>query len=342
MTYTAEEVYNEHHAAMVMSASFSGLGADISTYLQSQDYSTRSNLVATFVQQYYVVAVPPPAVPSDFFGRGVTLHKIRMQTNQGSGPNPAVYINTVTSGRIAYVFLSSAVDIRKLKAAVDASFSGLIASGTLSGSTEDQDVVKNSKVQIFVLGGDSGAGARLIAAGLSGLGDWIRTGGTFSRQSPGAPIAFSTRYLRSDNRVAGAAFTTDYSKPTCVSNPEKIVSVKRSYEIHDDKDRGNGHRFLAYQGAVLLAGENWSGDDIVWRSSPPNYDGPLLPIKVPVSKCSSLRFRVEKTGQHGETNGYAWVTGVTDAGRTVTLVEREWFKLDDSAAQDFTTNCRIN
>jgi hypothetical protein len=305
-----------------------------------ENYSTRSNVVATFVQQYYVAVAKPPSKPAEFFARHVRLSDVKSQTRQAPQvPNPAVYINSVTYGRVAYVFVSSTENIEKLRAAVDASFNGLLASGHFGGSQEQQAIVQHAESKIFVLGGDSAAGSRLTAGGIAALPDWINTGGTFSKDSPGAPIAFSTRYLRSDFRISGIAFYTDYSKPTCVNTPEQIVSVSRSYAIGDDKDRGNAHRFSVFRGNQILAQENWSGADIWWRTSPPNYDGPALVINVPVSGCSTLRFRTEQDGQHGKTTGRAWVIGVTDAGRRLALVNGQSFSVEDTAFFDYMTEC---
>lgn len=343
MSYTSELFYSANNGASTMSANFSSLGADVSTYLRNEDYDRRSHLLVQFVQQYYSVAVTAPAALSDFFDPRVKLVDLKAQTSQANGPNPAVYINTITYGRVAYIFLSSSEAGTKLKASADAAFNGLVTSGRLSGTTEQQQTVLRSTAQVFVLGGDATAGSQLVTRKLDALNDWITRGGTFSKDSPGAAIAFSTRYLRSDFRIAGAAFITDYSKPMCFSTPERLVAIHRDYAIDDDKDKGNAVRFLVYKGNVLLAQERWGGDDLVYRTSPPNYTGPILALNpsVPISDCSSLRLRTEQNGHDGKTTGKTWVYGVTDAGRTITLVDGESFSLDDTASKDYTTSCRI-
>jgi hypothetical protein len=341
MSFTKYEIFSAEQAVTTINATFSGPGVDFSSYLSTLDYSSRSHLILTFVQNYFEVTVAPPAHPSEFYGTRVSLREIKAQSSQTTGANPVVYVDSVTYGRAAYIVLSSTVSLRKLSAAVNASFGGLLASGHLGGTTEQQQVVRSSDQKVFVLGGDAAAGARLVTQNIAGLPEWISAGGTFSRESPGKPIAYSVRYLRSDYRPAGAFFTTDYSRPNCVPTPERIISVNRSYAIADDKDQGNSHRFLVYRGAELLNAETASGDDITWRTSPPNYNGPPLPINVPLSTCSQLKFRTEQTGSHGEMSGYAWVTGVTDAGRRISLVDREWFSLDDNAYRDYQANCRV-
>lgn len=341
MSFKVDEIYSEQQAATAISASYSGIGADISGYLRTESFATRSHVVATFVQKYYTVAVEPPQHPSDFFRSKVKLEHVKSQTSQAHGPNPAVYINTIDYGRIAYIFISSNEDVHTLRAAVDASFNGLMAGGSLSGSERQKEIVRGSQVRVFVLGGDAGAGTDLVNRKLEALPTWIQTGATFSRQSPGAVISFSTRYLKSGYGVAGVAFVTDYARPGCVPTPERIIGVQRSYAINDDKDRGNAHRFLVLQGSAMLAAEEWGGDDIVWRTSPPNYNGPMLPVNIPFQQCSSLRFRTEQSGSHGETTGRTWIYGVTDAGRRLLLVEGEPFSIDDNGARDYAANCRV-
>jgi hypothetical protein len=341
VAFTSSDFYNAQSGAVAISANFSSMGTDVSTYLRSEDYSKHSHVVVQFVQQYYTVAASPPARPADFFGPRVRLSEVQSQTSQEKGPNPVVYINTVTYGRVAYIFISSSERIEKLKEAVDASFSGLTSNGKFSGSTEQQRMVRSADVQVFVLGGDAALGANLVTQRLDGLPDWIKLGGTFSRESPGAAIAFSTRYLRSDYRIAGANFITDYSKPSCVQTPEKIVGISRSYSIEDDKDKGNAHRFLVSLGSQLIAEEQWTGNDIVWRSSPPNYNGPTLAVAVRLSDCSSLRFRTEQSGGNGKTTGRTWVYAVSDAGRKFTLVDGERFELENNSGKDYTTKCNV-
>jgi thiol-activated cytolysin len=338
MAFSSAVFFNERHGAQAISASFSSLAADMSAYLSTRDYARRSHVVVKFVQQYYTVAVPPPASPSRFFSRRVKLADVQAQSSQTAGPNPIVFVNTVTYGRAAYLFLSSTESSEELKAAVDATFSGLVASGSLSGSMAQQRVVREAEAQTFVLGGDAAAGARLVARGVDGLAEWLQSGATFSRQSPGAVIAFSTRYLRPDYRIAGAAFVTDYSRRDCVRTPEQITAIKRSYHVDDDKDRGNDHRFSVRQGGLELASENWTGGDIVWRTGG-TYDGPWLSVTLPVSSCSRLQLITEQRGNNGEMNGNAWVTAKTNAGRTLALVNGARFSLDDTASITLPVSC---
>jgi thiol-activated cytolysin len=338
MAFSSAAFFSERHGAVAISANFSSLAVDISSHLSTRDYARRSHVVVKFVQQYYTVAVGAPPSPAEFFSRRVRHADVRAQSSQSAGANPIVYINSVTYGRAAYLFLSSVESSEDLKAAVDATFSGLVASGSLSGSVEQQRIVRQAEAHTFVLGGDAAAGARLVARGVEGLAEWLAAGATFSRQSPGAAIAFSTRYLRPDYRIAGAAFVTDYSRPNCVSTPEEITSIRRSYHVDDDKDRGNDHRFSVRHGGVELASENWSGGDIVWRTGG-TYDGPWLPLGVKVSACSQLRLVTEQRGNEGRMTGNAWVTARTNAGRTLPLVSAARFSLNNTASISLPVSC---
>lgn len=341
MAFTSAQVYSAEQATLTIAASYSTIGADITSYLNAQNYANRSHVVAQFAQQYYTVAVTPPVSPEDFFKKHTNIEALKLQTSQSSGPNPVVYVNTVTYGRIAYIFLSSVERGDKLKAAVDASFSGLLTNGNLSGNAEQQSVVRNAGAQVFVSGGDADAGTELTQNKVGGLGKWIRVGGTFSETSPGAPISFSTRYLRSDYRMAGASFTTDYNESVCVPSPERIISIRYWYTLTDDKDRGNSQRFLALEGAQIAGGENWNGAGIVWRDHNPNpyaYSGNIA-LSVPVSECGRLTLRTEQSGNDGATEGNGWVEAATDAGRKALLVSGQHFKLKDTDHTDWSVNC---
>ena len=75
-----------------------------------------------------------------------------------------------------------------------------------------KEVLSNSKISALVLGG-SGAAAAKAVFGVEGLGEYITSGGNYSADSPGAPIAYRLAYL--DNTPTRFAFTSEYSEKVC-------------------------------------------------------------------------------------------------------------------------------
>ncbi len=59
---------------------------------------------------------------------------------------------------------------------------------------------------------------------------FIKAGGNYSRQSPGAPIAYKLSYLK-DNSPARLSFTTDYSVKDCVRVAQKIKVTLQSITV---------------------------------------------------------------------------------------------------------------
>src|SRR6201999_426721 len=97
-------------------------------------------------------------------------------------------------------------------AALDFAYNGgADVSGNVSVSYKD--IISNSKITAFILGGDAGTAAQAIDS-YDSLIAFIKAGGNYSRQSPGAPIAYKLSYLK-DNSPARMSFTTDYTVRDC-------------------------------------------------------------------------------------------------------------------------------
>ena len=62
--------------------------------------------------------------------------------------------------------------------------------------------------------------------------DFIKTGGNYSKESPGAPIAYKLNYLK-DNSPARMSETTDYSMTTCDRVSQKVRVVLNSIAVDD-------------------------------------------------------------------------------------------------------------
>ena len=82
----------------------------------------------------------------------------------------------------------------------------------------------------FILGGSGGEAARTIDS-YEALIEFIKQGGDYSRQSPGAPIAYKLAYLK-DNSPGRLSLTTDYDVTECerVSQRIKVTLVNLRVE----------------------------------------------------------------------------------------------------------------
>jgi thiol-activated cytolysin len=169
----------------------------------------KSRYLVTFVQSYYTVDVDAPARASDVFAPEVTRDEVAAVTGAG---NPPVYVSSITYGRTVIFSFESDADETELGAALEAVYKGPgAASGMISTTT--RNVLAQSRMSAYVLGG-SGQDAAAAIDNADALLALIRSGGNYSLESPGAPIAYKLAHL-ADNVPARLSFTTDYSVKTC-------------------------------------------------------------------------------------------------------------------------------
>lgn len=78
----------------------------------------------------------------------------------------------------------------------------------IRASGDYEAVLRNSTFTAVVLGG-SAKGAAEFNGNLEGLQRFIEAGAVFDERNPGAPIAYTVRFLK-DNKIASVNLTTDY------------------------------------------------------------------------------------------------------------------------------------
>jgi hypothetical protein len=69
------------------------------------------------------------------------------------------------------------------------------------------------------------------------LMNFIHTGGDYSRESPGAPIAYKLSYLK-DNSPGRFSFTTDYTMQTCERVSQRVKVTLKQIRVEDDGGDG--------------------------------------------------------------------------------------------------------
>jgi thiol-activated cytolysin len=177
----------------------------------SFDFSTNektTKVLVNFVQSYYTIDVDTPVKPSAFFGPNVTVAELKKFVDTTS---PPLYVQSITYGRRVLFTVETNEKVENIKAALKAAYKGAIKADA-KVSTEYQQMLSKSNIKAFVYGG-SGTAATGAVGGLEGLLDYIKQGGDYSKDSPGAPIAYKLAYL--DNAVAKLAFTTEYTEQQC-------------------------------------------------------------------------------------------------------------------------------
>jgi thiol-activated cytolysin len=243
-----EQVHSQKQLDMALGVQASwGLGlASLKTSFDWQSETTRSRYVVRYTQAYYTVDLDAPVSPSDVLAPSVTLDDVQGKMDE---QHPPAYVSSVTYGRMVVFTFESAYSATELGAALEfAYFGGVDVSGDVSVTYKD--ILSKSNITAFILGGDAGTAVKTIDS-YEALIAFIKTGGNYSRESPGAPIAYKLSYLK-DNSPARMSFTTEYDVKECVRVAQKIKVTLNSIAVDNVGSDGGGD--LEVFGAISAGG----------------------------------------------------------------------------------------
>jgi thiol-activated cytolysin len=224
-----EEVSSEKQLALAMGAEVSWLGgaASIAASFDWSQTNTRSHYLVRYTQAYYTVDVDQPGSPSDFLDPSVQLDTVQTQIN---AQNPPLYVSSVTYGRMVVFTFESEYSAQELGAALQFAYSGGVdVKGDVSVTYKD--IISSSKITAFILGGSGGVAAMSID-NYDQLMNFIKQGGNYSKESPGAPIAYKLAYLK-DNSPGRLSFTTDYDVKDCERVSQKIKVTLQAIRVEN-------------------------------------------------------------------------------------------------------------
>jgi thiol-activated cytolysin len=279
-----EEVYSHEQLGLAVGLDVGWLNGDIAASMRFDDSETRSRFVVQFTQTYYTVDIDPPGTAADFFAPSVTKDDVEAEIED----DPPAYVSSVSYGRTVYFAATSELSSQELRAALDFGFKGTVSvDGSVSLTHEE--VLENSEITAFVLGGDSTVAVQAIF-GVDQLRDFIQSGGTYSPESPGAAIAYKLAYLHDDS-PARFSLTTDYEVEECTRVTQNVrVGLNNLTVVNDG---GDGGEELELYGTIWVVDEN---DDayVLWSAASNQYvtvgtgmswpqDGEIDSIIVPVT-----------------------------------------------------------
>ena len=231
-----EEVHDESQLNMALGVQASwGLGlASLKSSFNWEQQEIRSRYVVRYTQAYYTVDLDAPALPSSMLAPTVTLDEVSAKMNE---EHPPVYVSSVTYGRMVVFTFESEYSSQEMGAALEFAYSGGVdVAGDVSVTYKD--IISRSKITAFILGGDAGAAVKTIDS-YEALIAFIKNGGNYSKESPGAPIAYKLSYLK-DNSPARMSFTTDYDVKECTRVSQKVKVTLHSIAVEEDGGDAGG------------------------------------------------------------------------------------------------------
>lgn len=224
-----EEVHSKEQLDMALGVQASwGLGvASLKTSFDWSKQETRSRYVVKFTQAYYTVDLDAPQSPSALLAPTVQLADVQAKMDE---QHPPVYVSSVTYGRMVLFTFESEYSSQEMGAALEFAYRGGVdVKGDVS--INYKEMLSKSKITAFILGGDAGTAVTTIDS-YDKLIAFIKSGGNYTRESPGAPIAYKLNYLK-DNSPARMSFTTDYTVKDCVRVSQKVRVTLNAIAVDD-------------------------------------------------------------------------------------------------------------
>lgn len=232
ITYEIQEIYSADQLNLAIGAGVNAKKVDISSKFNFDSKTTRSRFLLKFIQVYYTIDVDAPSSPSKFFADNVTATDLNKALN-GNNTVP-VYVSSVQYGRLAYYAIESSERADSVKANLEAEIEAGVADVSTSTNICTSSYTKNLTISGTIIGG-SGEDAVQSVTGKDGLIKYITEGGDFSKDSPGAPIAYTLTKL-SDNRIFNVVNASEYVAKKCKSVSGSVIPVSIYGVTGDDND----------------------------------------------------------------------------------------------------------
>ena len=256
------QVYSEQHLEAAIGVNYRGVGKKVSADLSFNSSTYQNTFVLKFIQRYYTLDVDSPGKsPSDLF--------TNLPNPNSFGSTSPVYVSSVQYGRMVLYTVESNSSITDVKAAFDASV------GSTDGEIdiEYQNIINSSNIKALIIGG-SGSGAVQAINGPGEVYNFIAEGGNYSKDSPGAPLAYKLRYVREGFPVAKVVLATEYQVRDCdLAYPEFRVTIDKitGTQPSDTELHGNLRMRMKIQGGYLDINGNGYDDGPSWSRSQNDY-----------------------------------------------------------------------
>jgi len=256
-----EQVHSQEQLNIALGVKASwGLGvANLKTSFNFSDSQTRSRYLVKYMQTYYTVDFDAPSSPAAVLDASVTLADVKAHMDE---TRPPAYVSSITYGRMVVFTFESEYSDEEMGAALDFAYSsGADVSGNVSVTYKD--ILSKSKITAFILGGDAGTAVQAIDS-YDNLIAFIKAGGNYSKNSPGAPIAYKLNYLK-NNSPARMSETTNYDVKTCDRISQQVQVILQSITVDVANDSGDN---LEVYGDISVEGTNSVS---LWHKDSGNY-----------------------------------------------------------------------
>ncbi|MFI5234629.1 MAG: thiol-activated cytolysin family protein, partial [Gemmatimonadales bacterium] len=157
-SFSMEQAYSASQINFTLGFGYTGPAANATGSFGFAMSNAKSRYVVRLTQQYFTMAMDDPQGAAGVFGSSVTAGSLAPYVGNG---NPLCYISSVTYGRVFYLIYESQASSLQLQQALSFAYNGGVASGSITDTASFNQVMSQTQVQLFQLGGDPGAGLML-------------------------------------------------------------------------------------------------------------------------------------------------------------------------------------
>lgn len=223
-----------------ISGKYLGFRASASTDIERK--ASETTIAVHLYQKMYEVVVEPPSTPYQFFSTEFTMEKLQEQINLGKvhkTKNIPIYVSNVVYGRMMMFTLTSEASEADIKAALNASYSGLMARSKARLSFKQEQLLNEAKISITSLGGDAAATQAMIRTG-----NWSEYFKEDAPLSSAAPLSYTFRNLR-DGSIAKVSESTTYYMRECSLKSKDFILASfengtENWKVPGAKGTGQG------------------------------------------------------------------------------------------------------
>jgi thiol-activated cytolysin len=220
------KAYSSQQLALELGFSTKWTAGDVAAQISASSKQESSVTVAFYKQVFYTVIFDSPPHPSSVFAPQVELDQIK---NVVGSDDPPAYVRSVDYGRIVMIKMETASS--ETKTSLEGALNQVVSGGAQIGAEVNAkytQIIQNSTFTVVALGGNPDAAATISQPkDLEKLNELIRSGATYSRSNPGAPISYTVAFLQ-DNQIATLAFTTNYTEKECVQYTNGYIQLEHA------------------------------------------------------------------------------------------------------------------
>ena len=249
-SYKVKTAYSSKQIALDVGLNAEWATGDVSAQFNYQSNEQKTVVMAVYKQAFYTITMDSPASPDAVFSKDVSLDQVKSVMNDAA---PPAYVQSVTYGRIIMFRMETSYKASSYD--IESAFkyaAGVSVDGSLEA--EYKDILKNSSIEVIVLGGNASVSSSAVSA--KSADDLIPIiegdNAVYSRNNPGVPISYTIRYLK-DNSLAKLGYFTQYTATECstVKTVDNIDVKLGRFNVFRDCDGIEGAGEFSFDVQVL-------------------------------------------------------------------------------------------